>query len=67
MVGGDVPWSAHASTGSFGHTGAGGCVAFADVQNEVTSLAACGWLMRAPRCSGGQPLAELRLNLFEML
>ena len=46
MVGGDVPWSAHASAGSFGHTGAGGCVAFADVQNEVTSLVVFGWLMR---------------------
>lgn len=35
MVGGDVPWKKHASSGSFGHTGAGGSVSFADVQNEL--------------------------------
>jgi hypothetical protein len=56
MVGGDVPWSAHASAGSFGHTGAGGCVAFADVHNEVTSLVVFGWLMRTLGCSCGQRL-----------
>jgi hypothetical protein len=37
MVGGDVPWKKYASDSSFGHTGAGGCVSFGDVQNEVLS------------------------------
>ena len=46
MVGGDVPWNKHASGGSFGHTGAGGCVSFADVQNEVRV-----WPPRALRAS----------------
>ncbi len=41
MVGGEVPWEKHASGSSFGHTGAGGCVSFGDVQNEVESCAAC--------------------------
>jgi hypothetical protein len=35
MVGGDVPWTKFASDGSFGHTGAGGCVSFGDVDNQV--------------------------------
>ena len=32
-----MPWKACASSSSFGHTGAGGCVSFGDVENEVAS------------------------------
>lgn len=57
-----MPWEKCASDGSFGHTGAGGCVSFGDVQNEVelSSLWRLSSLPIALQCSNTwAPLATV--------